>query len=216
MSFGFRIKNDSSDVVVDADFRNHSVFSSGSMSVSADTEHTLSFGARSDTPILLIQPGGIFVGGASSPDSKDQVRFFADAAGTVGYAILDGDGALADSAGWGLRVLDGAGAQVYDARRRYLLVRDVLLVSTPPIEGSQSAAVINHASVPNAYYLISAFGGSLASATGFQNLVWLPMIRQTSNTTAEWHARLVSGITAGTTWNALSDTNVIVVCELSF
>jgi len=225
MSYGFKMINTNGETVIDADYRNHSVFANGSIALANYSANAaqINFAARADYPILAVQPGPVWVGGAWILNTKDKAGFYGSAfgAGSVNWALSDLDGALADVATYGMRVFDAAGKPAFDSRKRYMKIRDVVRVATPPWGTTYT---VNHASVPNAYYILSAFGG----LTGFYLPPGSPfgldaatlMLRQINSSQIEFAWKVHLYIThESNTEPPHQDTfppfSTIIVCELS-
>lgn len=234
--FGFRAINDFGAVQVDGDYRNHKLFATGSVATLGydpvqnpygfGNIHDIAFPARTNRPILLLQPGAIWAGGGRVADTLDSAQFYTLYEGNgwaptqVNYALLDEVGALDDSSTYGIRVFNASGQEVFDHRYRYLKVRDVVTLGAP----TGTPATLSHANVPNAYYMTSPVSGTAAWISGCPGEpTWDCMyfdevhVRQASPTSLEYKLATTHVFDVGHPgYNSIVSGQKVLVCEIGY
>jgi len=159
MTFGFQIQNSSGDVVIDADYQNHTVAETGSFTAASpgNVANTITFAnsyAPGRQPMLFARCTGDFVGFYAWVFTGSNVTgatVYTRAGGsTVDWKLLaTPTGASSDT--FGARIYDGSGNLVFDAGLNYLnLVDAVSFTASGPDQN------VTHASATTPFYCISA------------------------------------------------------------
>lgn len=194
VSSGFIVRGATGDIQVDGNFQNHKLLAAGSASFPEALTNRIYFSSTSITAPMVAIRSAInqvifqprFVG---VPGNWTEFAF-SSTAGVVNYLIFDANGAAPDPDTHGVMVLDGAGAQVFDSRRRYLVMDNEVNIysdSLPP------GVLGNHAIGASSYLVVNGLSGhALINGTltvhGF-NDYYLGGVRFTSSTNFQtlWH-----------------------------
>lgn len=187
MSYGISIKNASGLIVVDQNFKNYEVLTSGSYSVPAS-------GVASNLTILSSYPNGILVvkppSGAflcvESVTGTTSYRMYlyssptARVSGTVSWAVLGVTGSSTLS-GYGLAVRNPSGEVVFNSNKSYFAIKNVVTMSP-----TYNSYVTANVGVSEPYIPVFNIDDVvLAYANGYDGVfIWeMPMIK-ISGTTA--------------------------------
>ena len=228
MGFGFSAQNNAGEIQIDQDYYNPHLFKEGSKTCTRGNTTgfnnvRITFAGRVDPPLVACSPGtgvvchmGIAQINKTGGTLYDAVVLShyqgLDTSYSVNYALYDAVGGIASNTNYGMQVFDGSGNVVFDSRRAYLKVTDIVDIPKPAI-GTVVNSQHNHASTPNAYYVINSITGIVIVPSSGIGMVMGRGVRQVSNTQLEIsHGPngLASGVDVGV------DTRVatkIMVCE---
>ena len=159
MGYGFSAQNNTGKIVIDQNYFNPHLFQEGSFTSGFKR---IAFAAnRADIPLVAVSTG---IGGRpvfymntymnTAETAYKGVDLLASGTGTTNYAFYDAVGGITSNTNWGMQVFDGSSNVVFDSRRAYLKVVDVVTLN-----GTDYGHTYTHASVNPAWYVINSLTG---------------------------------------------------------
>lgn len=216
MTFGFKLYNDSGDLVIDHDFQNHVIAESGSASPGGNGIFSVSFAgsyAPSRQPLLFARCSDThvgFVGWTFSAGNIVGFEYVVKGSGTVNWKLtVTPTGPSSDA--YGLRVFDVGGAIVFDSGLDYLSLVDAITVNYSGFAtGNQS-----HASATTPYYCLnSTYGRGMAQITDVSSVDLFPAYKAINGTTVnlDWAAPRSIG-TIAANWGPVPSSVTLLVAD---
>ena len=228
MSYGISIVNGNNQILIDQDYKNPGVVWRGFSNVStAGVFTSLTADPATGGPLTSTIPyltairprtgSGITIASIITSlidtNSGDYVGDYYKCHPLTTHPpqeyVLFGTGApaLQDSSDYGLRISNPSGETVYDSRRTYLEVVDVVPIAKPTYPTEQN---YTHVALDNAFYVISTLSGFIRN--GGQNI--RAGIRQNSPTSMTIKSFVINTGGVINYYNAYS-AGTILVCRLA-
>lgn len=186
MAYGFRVFNSSGFIQVDENFATYAVYQSGSVSVGAGGVVDVPLSDLGTTPLIFLRvnhsSNGIAMAGYASSTFRLWGPSVNAGATTVDWYTVVPTNYVSASGNYGLRVFNASGVPVFDSRRSYPRIRQVIQTGATSAS-EQFFGVVGMPSGGKPYYCGNLVGGLVGAIQtgGSQFQLLYNIVRQTSN-----------------------------------